>query len=138
MSAIDHAAVERHSDAFEHLAAQAHAFAYQKNGSELADYLRRRLGRPLTARLTATADLKTITRWASGAASPEPLRKQKMRVATEIHFILTRLFGSEESAADWFTGNNPLFKELPADLIRAEQFQAVYNAVRAVSEVIGH
>jgi hypothetical protein len=138
MTAMGEATAERHSTAFQHLAAQAHAFAYQKDGSELADYLRRTLGRPLTARLTATADMKTITRWANGSASPEPLRKKKMRVATEIHYILTHLFGSEESAADWFTGNNPLFTELPADLIRVERFQAVYNAVRAVSEVIEH
>ena len=136
MRTRDHTSAERRSDAFERLASEAHAFAYQKDGHQLADYLRRQLGRPLTARLTATADPKTITRWANGAATPEAPRKHKMRVATEIHYMLTRLFGSEESAADWFTGSNPLFHEMPADLIRVEQFQPVYNAVRAVSEVI--
>jgi hypothetical protein len=51
--------------------------------------------------------------------------------------MLTRLFHSEESAADWFTGANPLFKEMPADLIRDGDYIPVYNAVRAVSEILG-
>lgn len=122
---------------FVELAAQAHRFAYRdlRSHRELADYLRRVLGRPVVARLTGTADPNNVTRWAAGRAAPEPTRVHKMRVAAEVFYVLSRIFESEESAADWFTGDNQALEfTMPADVINQGDTRRVFSAVQAVSE----
>lgn len=120
---------------FERLAADAHHAAYQMSPQQIADYLRRALGRPLVAHITNTSDVKTVTRWAQGQ-KPEQARLHKMRVAFELHYVLSNLFKSEESASDWFTGRTALRPEMPADLIRNDQFDRVFAAVRAVAQAV--
>ena|SRR5581483_9788464 len=129
------AAAEALAD-FERIAQAAHRFVYTKGPRELADYLRHHLGRQTVAYITDTADVNTVTRWANGTAKPERSRTQKMRVAAEVHYILTTLFGSDESAADWFTGKSSVLTEMPADLIRKNEIDRIFDTVRSVAEVI--
>jgi len=121
---------------FEQIAQAAHRFVYTKGARELADYLRHHLGRQTVAYITDTADVNTITRWANGTVKPERGRTQKMRVAAEVHYILTILFGSDESAADWFTGKSSLLTEMPADLIRNNEIDRIFDTVRSVAEIL--
>lgn len=121
---------------FEVLAAEAHSFAYRHNHKEIVDYLREQLGRPVVARLTGTADANNVTRWANGTAKPEAAKFHKMRAAAQIHFMLKQIFGSDESAGDWFTGyNTALDGQLPVDLIRDGSIDRVFSAVRLLAHM---
>jgi hypothetical protein len=114
----------------------AHKTAYDQLRShrDLADRLKRWLGRPLVARLTNTADANTISRWVRGSADPEATKVAKMRLAAETFFVLEKLFESEESARDWFTGQNPFLDyEMPVDAIKRGDSKRVAEAVRAVA-----
>lgn len=131
------APAEQTTTAFAALAAQAHRFAYGdlKNHRDLADFLRRRLGRPLVARLTGTADPNNVTRWVAGRATPERPRIHKMRVAAQVFYLLMHIFESEESAADWFTGENQaLGFTMPADVINQGDTRRIFGAVQAVAQ----
>lgn len=126
------------TDPLEQLVIQAHVAAYTRLRShrDLADQLRRWLGRPLVARLTGMADPNNVSRWARGVADPEPGRVAKMRLAAEAFIMLTQLFGSEDSARDWFTGANPFLNyEMPVDVIRNGESERIHRAVRAIAAI---
>jgi hypothetical protein len=120
-------ATTEHLD-FTALSGEGRRRVYRLEPSQLADYLRSRLGRPLVAYLTQTEDVKSVTRWAQGKQIPERSRLHRMRIAYQIYFVLEKVFGNDDSAADWFTGHSALRPEMPADLIRNDRFHEAFIA----------
>jgi Protein of unknown function (DUF2384) len=121
---------------FAKLVTSGHEAAYDELRShrELAETLKRWLGRPLVARLTGATDANAVSRWIRGSEEPEASKIAKMRLAVETFFVIEKLFESEEAARDWFTGANPFLDyAMPIDAIKRDDSARVAEAVRAVA-----
>ena len=81
-------------------------------------------------------DANVIWQWIRGAEKPNAGQIAEMRLAAETFLALEKLFESEESARDWFTGRNPFLDyETPIDAIKRGDSKRVAQAVRAAATV---
>ena len=113
----------------------AHREAYHLTESDLIQYLKHILGRPLIAHITGIADANTVSRWSSGRARPDRTVWERLRTVATIHIAISEIVKSPASAAQWFTGTNPyLGDKMPADELRAGHDAAVFAAVRDLAQ----
>jgi len=113
----------------------AHREAYHLSESDLIQYLKGILGRPLIAHITGIADANNVSRWASGRARPDRGVWERLRTVATLHIAISEIVKSPTSAAQWFTGTNPyLGDKMPADELRAGHDAMVFAAVRDLAQ----
>ena len=113
----------------------AHREAYHLTESDLIQYLKHILGRPLIAHITGIANANTVSRWSSGKARPDRTVWERLRTIATIHIAISEIVKSPTSAAQWFTGTNPCLRDkMPADELRAGHDAAVFAAVRDLAQ----
>ena len=87
----------------------------------MASELQELLGQALVAYTTGTRSSQPVGRWASGRVAPHPKAEDRLRVLFRVVQTL-RLRETEDVAAAWMRGANPLLKgETPADLLHQDQ-----------------
>lgn len=105
---------------------------------KLAGYLQQHLGSVLTAYLSGAGDQVLVDRWVKGAAEPEGVQVERLKLACEATGYLVRAYG-DKTARAWFLGNNNLLdSESPASVLRhgqkPEDWEYVITAARQVVE----
>src|SRR5688572_27291459 len=84
----------------------AHRRAVQATPAEMAAFMQKLLGQPLTAYMTGIANPKAVGKWARGERSPRLPAEAKLREAFQVAVLISE-FDDEETARAWFMGMNP-------------------------------
>lgn len=110
---------------------RVHGQVYKTPDNELVRNIAQALGRPTLARLTETADLKTITRWSMGKNRPSADRLERIRHAAVVYYALLEFGMSSTNAEQWFRGANPVLDfTMPVDALREGRYADVLAAVQ--------
>ncbi|MFM2070017.1 MAG: hypothetical protein RLZZ623_280 [Actinomycetota bacterium] len=109
---------------------KAHRETVSESVASIASFLADLLGTRLTARL-AGVDTSSISRWKSGAATPQEDSEHRLRAAHQVARLLLAV-DADHTVRAWFIGMNPqLDDEAPIDAIAAGDTKAVLAAARS-------
>ena len=117
----------------ESVAQQVHRQATTAPVREVAGLLQELLSRRLTAYLAGVKDVKTVTRWVTGAVAEirETATEQRLRTSYEIAQLLLR-GDSAQTVKAWFIGLNPQLGDTsPAEAIHEGRLKEALGAARA-------